>query len=155
MKPTQRNFYVFVILTIFFIFVSAKFLVQEKVQLTFLNPPEKSQAPFSEAVRVGHWLILSGQLGRDPQTGKLVEGGIEAETKQVLENIKKTLEKYGSSLDKVVKCTVILADMADWEKMNKVYLAYFPKNRPARTTFAANGLAGGAKIEIECWAIVD
>lgn len=155
MKRTHRDIYLLLIFSLFLIFVRAKFLEQEKVQLTFLNPPEKSQAPFSEAVRVGHWLILSGQLGRDPQTGKLVEGGIEAETKQVLENIKKTLEKYGSSLDKVVKCTVILADMADWEKMNKVYLTYFPKNRPARTTFAASGLAGGAKIEIECWAIVD
>lgn len=132
-----------------------KFSAAEKSQIVFLHPPEKSQAPFSEAVRVGQWLILSGQLGRDPQTGQLVEGGIEAETKQTLENIKRTLEKYGSSLDRVVKCTVMLADMAEWEKMNRVYITYFPKNRPARSAFGVNGLAGGARVEIECWAIIE
>ncbi len=132
-----------------------KFPSQEKGQITFLNPPERSQAPFSEAVRIGQWLILSGQLGRDPGTGKLVEGGIEAETKQTLENIKRILEKYGSSLDKVVKCTIMLADMAEWERMNRVYVTFFPKNRPARSAFGVNGLAGGARVEIECWAIIE
>jgi len=132
-----------------------KFQAQERKDVEFLNPPERSQAPFSEAVRVGRWLILSGQLGRHPETGRLVEGGIEAETKQALENIKRTLEKYGSSLDRVVKCTVMLADMAEWEKMNKVYVTYFPKNRPARSAFGVSGLAGGARVEIECWAVID
>ncbi|MCX7972998.1 MAG: RidA family protein [Candidatus Aminicenantes bacterium] len=157
MRQNHRffSFYLLLIFILAWFLVGARFLAQEKVQIAFLNPPEKSQAPFSEAVRVGHWLILSGQLGRDPRTGQLVEGGIEAETRQVLENIKRTLEKYGSSLDKVVKCTVMLTDMADWEKMNKIYLSFFPKNRPARSTFGVSGLAGGAKIEIECWAIVD
>ncbi len=128
---------------------------QQKLDVEFLNPPERSQAPFSEAVRVGRFLILSGQLGRDPESGRLVAGGIEAETKQTLENIKRTLEKYGSSLDKVVKCTVMLADMSEWEKMNKIYVTYFPKNRPARSAFGVSGLAGGARVEIECWAVVD
>lgn len=143
------------------IFIAGYFLaegkasLQEKKELEFLNPAEKSQAPFSEAVRFGRWLVLSGQLGRDPTTGRLVEGGIEAETRQTLENIKRTLEKYGSSLDRVVKCTVMLADMAEWERMNKVYISYFPKNRPARSAFGVSGLAGGARVEIECWAVVD
>jgi len=147
----------FLILSFFlgFLMAGGKISSQEKSQPVFLNPPERSQAPFSEAVRFGQWLILSGQLGRDPATGKLVEGGIEAETRQTLENIKRTLEKYGSSLDKVVKCTVMLADMAEWEKMNKVYVTYFPKNRPARSAFGVSGLAGGARVEIECWAIIE
>lgn len=145
----------FLVISLSLFFGMGKFSSQEKSQIAFLNPPERSQAPFSEAVRVGQWLILSGQLGRDPSTGKLVEGGIEAETKQTLENIKRTLEKYGSSLDKVVKCTVMLADMAEWEKMNKVYVTYFPKNRPARSAFGVSGLAGGARVEIECWAIIE
>ncbi len=141
-------------LLIFFL-GDGQFQAQEKKDVEFLNPPERSQAPFSEAVRVGRWLLLSGQLGRNPETGRLVEGGIEAETKQTLENIKRTLEKYGSSLDRVVKCTVMLADMAEWERMNKVYVNYFPKNRPARSAFGVSGLAGGARVEIECWALVD
>lgn len=145
----------FMVISLGFLLGKGKFSSQETSQIAFLNPPERSQAPFSEAVRVGQWLILSGQLGRDPTTGKLIEGGIEAETKQTLENIKRILEKYGSSLDKVVKCTVMLADMAEWEKMNKVYMTYFPKNRPARSTFGVNGLAGGARVEIECWAIIE
>ncbi len=158
-KMKQKKGVIF--LGLLLIFTAGYFLaegrasLQEKKELEFLNPPERSQAPFSEAVRFGRWLVLSGQLGRDPATGRLVEGGIEAETKQTLENIKRTLEKYGSSLDRVVKCTVMLADMAEWERMNKVYISYFPKNRPARSAFGVSGLAGGARVEIECWAVVD
>jgi reactive intermediate/imine deaminase len=127
----------------------------QKVNVEYLNPPERSQAPFSEAVRVGHLLILSGQLGRDPQTGKLTEGGIEAETRQALENIKRTVEKYGSSMEKVIKVTVMLADISEWAKMNSVYVTYFAKNKPARSAFGVSGLAGGARVEIECWAVAD
>ncbi len=125
-----------------------------EVKVEYLNPPERSQAMFSEAVRVGHLLILSGQLGRNPETGQLAEGGIEAETKQCLENIKQILEKYGSSMDKVVKVTVMLTDIGEWAKMNSVYTTYFKQNKPARSAFAASGLAGGARVEIECWAVI-
>ncbi|MGB9835595.1 MAG: RidA family protein [Candidatus Saccharicenans sp.] len=124
-------------------------------KIEYLTSPERAQAPFSEAVRVGNLLFLSGQLGRDPKTGKLAEGGIEAETRQCLENIKSTLEKYGSSLDRVIKATVMLADISEWSKMNSVYVTYFPKKKPARSAFGVSGLAGGARVEIEVVAYVD
>lgn len=130
-------------------------LTGQKINVEYLNPPERSQAPFSEAVRAGHLLILSGQLGRDPQTGRLAEGGIEAETRQALENIKRTLEKYGSSMERVVKATIMLADISEWAKMNSVYTTYFTKNKPARSAFGVSGLAGGARVEIECWAVTE
>lgn len=128
---------------------------QQKPQVEYLTSPERSNAPFSEAVRVGNLLFLSGQLGRDPQTGKLAEGGIEAETRQCLENIKRTLEKYGSSLDRVVKATVMLADIGEWARMNSVYTTYFTRNKPARSAFGVSGLAGGARVEIEVIALVE
>ncbi|MGE0043345.1 MAG: RidA family protein [Vicinamibacterales bacterium] len=114
--------------------------------------------PFSEAVRVGHMLYLSGQVGERPdETGaaKVVEGGIQAETRQALENIKTVLERYGSSMSEVVKCTVMIADMSEWPAMNEVYATYFPGPKPARSAVGANGLALGAKVEIECLATVD
>lgn len=112
------------------------------------------QLPFSEAVRVGHMLYLSGQLGFDAKTSALVEGGIEAETRQTLENIKATLEKHGSSMAEVVKCTVFLADISEWAAMNSVYVTYFPSNPPARSALGSSGLAMGARTEIECMATV-
>ncbi|MBC7364489.1 MAG: RidA family protein [Candidatus Aminicenantes bacterium] len=129
--------------------------VQTAPKIEYLTSPERARAPFSEAVRVGNLLFLSGQLGRDPKTGKLAEGGIEAETRQCLENIKNTLEKYGSSMDKVIKATVMLADITEWAKMNSVYVTYFPKNKPARSAFGVSGLAGGARVEIEVIALIE
>jgi len=84
----------------------------------------------------------------------LVPGGIAAETKQTMENIKSTLEKYGSSLDHVVKVTCMLADMSEWASMNEVYTAYFSRHLPARSALGANGLALGARVEIECIAVL-
>ena len=110
--------------------------------------------PFSEAVRVDNILYLSGQIGFDSETGKLVEGGIAGETKKTMENIKATLEKYGSSLSEVVKCTVYLADIAEWAAMNEVYVTYFPEHPPARSALGSNGLALGARTEIECMATI-
>ena len=111
--------------------------------------------PFSEAVRVGDVLYLSGQIGVD-SSGSVVPGGIEAETRQTLENIRGALERRGSSLDRVVKCTVMLADIKnDYAPMNAVYRTFFPTERmPARSTFGTSGLALGARVEIECWATV-
>jgi len=110
--------------------------------------------PFSEAVRVGNMLYLSGQIGVSQGTNTLVPGGIKAETRQAMDNIKGVLEKYGSSLDQIVKCTVMLADMDEWDDMNSVYVTYFPEHFPARSAFGASGLALGARVEIECWATV-
>jgi 2-iminobutanoate/2-iminopropanoate deaminase len=113
--------------------------------------PGEGHRPFSELVRVGRMLYLSGQLGTD-STGKVVGGGIQAETRQALENIKHVLETHGSSMDDVVKCTAMLADIKEWGAMNEVYVSYFPRHLPARSAFATNGLALGGRIELECMA---
>ena len=110
--------------------------------------------PFSPAVRVGHMLYLSGQIGTD-SAGRLVPGGIEAETRQTMENIRAVLARGGSSLDRVVKCTVMLADIREWGAMNSVYVTFFAeRRRPARSALGASGLALGARVEIECLATV-
>ncbi len=111
--------------------------------------------PFSDAVRVGDLLILSGQLGNLPGTLDLAPGGVKAEAKQALENVKRILEANGSSMDRVVKCTVMIADIDEWADFNAVYVTYFPGNKPARSAFGANGLAMGARVELECWAAAD
>ncbi|MDJ0694452.1 MAG: RidA family protein [Mastigocoleus sp. MO_167.B18] len=112
--------------------------------------------PFSEAVRVGNILYLSGAIGNIPGKKKLVSGGIKAETKQVMENISRILQRNESSLDRVVKCTVMLADIKEWSAMNQVYVTYFSKKRlPARSAFGTSGLALGARVEIGCIATID
>jgi 2-iminobutanoate/2-iminopropanoate deaminase len=109
---------------------------------------------FSEVVRVGNMLYLSGQLGVSA-SGTLVAGGVKAETKQVMDNIRGILERNGSGMEHVVKCTVMLLDIADRPAMSEVYVSYFPKERmPARSTFGTTGLALGARVEIECMATV-
>ncbi len=108
--------------------------------------------PFSAAVRVGDMLYLSGQIGTD-STGGLVAGGIEPETRQTMENIRAVLEANGSSMSRVVKCLVMLADMAEWGAMNRVYVTFFPEHLPARSAMGASGLALGARVEIECLAV--
>ena len=110
--------------------------------------------PFSDAVRVGDLLFLSGKVGTIPGKTELVPGGIAAETRQTMEHIKATLIANGSSLDRVVKCTVMLADIGEWAAMNEVYARYFPNHRPARSSFGASGLALNARVEIECIAAV-
>ncbi len=120
--------------------------------LTFHTPYGRPQYPFSPAVQVGHLLILAGQIGTD-SSGRLVAGGIEAETRQTMDNIGDVLTRVGSSWDRVAKCTVMMADMAEWPAMNKVYAGYFPRQFPARSAFGATGLALGARVEIECVAV--
>jgi len=122
----------------------------------YLTPFGTPTRPFSPAVRVGNLIYLSGQIGTaDPSANAstLVPGGIEAETRATLENIRTTLLAVGSSMDKVIKCTVMMADMKEWDRMNAVYRTYFAPGRlPARSALGANGLALGARVEIECIA---
>ena len=115
--------------------------------------PSPSPLPvFSPAVRTGDLVFLSGTIGNRPGTLELAAGGIEAETEQALTNIRDLLAEIGLSMDDVVKCTVFLADMRDYQAMNEVYARFFPEDPPARSTLGANGLALGARIEIECIA---
>jgi 2-iminobutanoate/2-iminopropanoate deaminase len=109
--------------------------------------------PFSSAVRVDNTLYLSGNVGVLPGSLDLAPGGIQGETKQTLDNIRAVAEHFGSSMDKVVKCTVFLADIGEWGAMNEVYRTYF-KNPPARSALGANGLALNARVEIECIAAI-
>lgn len=116
---------------------------------------ESLNLPFSEAVRVGDMLYLSGVIGNIPSAKELAPGGVTAETKQTMENIKRILERYGSSLNQVVKVTVILADIKEWNAVNEVYVTYFSKDRlPARTAFEASKLILDARVEMECIAVV-
>jgi 2-iminobutanoate/2-iminopropanoate deaminase len=109
--------------------------------------------PFSDAVRAGDVLYLSGALGNVPGKMELVTGGIVGETRQMFQNIARTLEQNGLSFDEVFKCTVMLADMGEWRAFNAVYLEYFKPDRlPSRSAFGAAGLALGARVEMECWA---
>ena len=126
-----------------------------QMKVEYLNMPgtEKLGLPFSAAVRVDNMLYLSGNIGNLPGTLELAAGGIAGETRQTMENIKAVLEQFGSSLDRVVKCTVFLADMSEWAAMNKIYASYF-SNPPARSAFGASGLALDARLEIECIATV-
>ncbi len=116
--------------------------------------PASMKPPFSEAVRVGKMLYVSGTVGVD-KTGKLVTGGIEAEAKQAMDNIATTLKRHGSSFEQVVQCTVVLADIKDWPAFNDVYRKYFTTHFPARMAFAAAGLALGARVEVQCNAALD
>lgn len=118
--------------------------------------PERASLnlPYSDAVRVGDLLFLSGTVGQAPGTRQLVPGGIEAETRQALMNIRANVEAHGSSMDRVAKCTVFLADIGDFEAMNKVYREFFPREKPVRTTVGVGGLPMGARVEIECIAVV-
>lgn len=111
--------------------------------------------PFASAVRVDDMLYLSGQIGTLPGTTELIEGGVAAETRQTLRNIQTVLDYAGSSVHDVVKCTVFLVDIADYQEMNLVYRAFFGEDPPARSTVAGSGLALGAKVEIECMAVIE
>jgi len=107
--------------------------------------------PFSPAVKANGFIFLSGQVGTD-STGRLVTGGIQPETRQAMSNIRDVLARSGSSMDKVVKCTVFILDMAEWPAMNEVYVTFFKGPPPARSAAGASGLALGARVEIECIA---
>lgn len=120
--------------------------------IIFLTSTADTGLPFSEVVQVDNLLFLSGQLGINPATNQLAPGGIAAETSQAMTNIRNILERHGASMERVVKCTVMLADIREWPAMNEAYVAFFPQNEPARSAFGADGLALGARVEIECIA---
>ena len=124
----------------------------QSTSVEYSSASNPSPRTLSEFVRVGNVLYLSGKLGMD-SSGKLAPGGIGPETKQTMENIKAVLDKNGSSMDNVVKCTVMLADIKEWAEMNTVYVTFFKKERlPARSAFGTSGLVQGARVEIECMA---
>jgi reactive intermediate/imine deaminase len=128
---------------------------QQKVEYLQTEKFAKQNMPFSEAVRVGNMLYLSGQVGNIPGEMNVVPGGIGHETRQTMENIKEVLERYGSSMDQVVKCLCMLEDINEWAEMSAEYVKFFPNHKPARSAFAGSGLAIGAKVEIECWATIN
>ena len=135
---------------------SAPQLPERTAPPEFLSSPHSAALglPFSEAVRAGGLLFLSGQIGNVPGTRTLVLGGIGPESRQVMDNIKATLAHHGAALDDVIKCTVFLTDMSEWPAFNEIYASYFSKHFPARSALGANGLALGARIEVECIAYV-
>ena len=120
----------------------------------FLNSGKvyPTNVPFSEAVRIDNTLLLAGQLGIQPGTMKLVPGGIKEETRQTMANIKTVLEAHGYSMNDLVKCTVMLADIAKWGDFNEIYKTWFTEHFPARSAMGVNGLALGAQVEVECIA---
>jgi reactive intermediate/imine deaminase len=128
-------------------------LAGEKVEYLNSGKVVPANLPFSEAVRVGDTLYLSGQVGIKPGTMQLVPGGIREEARQALANIRASLEANGYALGDVVKCTVMLADIGEWAAFNEVYRTFFSAPYPARSALGANGLALGARVEVECIAV--
>jgi reactive intermediate/imine deaminase len=129
--------------------------MSEKPEVEFLrsNAVLPQGLPFADGVRVGDFVIFSGQIGTKPGTLELAPGGIEAEARQMLENLRLTLAEYGLSLRDVVRVQVMLADIADWQKFNDVYREFFSEPWPARSAFGVNGLALNARVEIEVFAV--
>ena len=128
----------------------------QKIKIDYYSSKETKELdfPFSDATIVNNIIYVAGQVGNLPGTNKVVEGGIRAETRQTMKNIETVLTAVGSSLDKVFKCTCMLSDIGDWGIMSEEYKKFFDKDKkPSRSAFAGTGLALGAKIEIECWAI--
>jgi len=146
----------FLMLVVVMLLAGCEAEVTASPDVAYLQAPgtEDLNLPFSSAVRVDNMLYLSGSIGLVPGTRQLAEGGIHGETRQALENISQTLQTFGSSMDKVIKCTVFLADMREWGAMNDVYRTFFP-NPPARSALGTSGLALNSRVEIECIAVVD
>jgi 2-iminobutanoate/2-iminopropanoate deaminase len=115
--------------------------------ITLENTPAKR--PYSPAIEAENTLYVSGQIAVDPSTEKLIEGGIEEQTRQVLKNLKNVIEKAGYNMESTVKCTVLLSDIAFYATVNQIYMEFFPKDPPARVAFAVKDLPKGALIEID------
>ncbi|HEV8344540.1 MAG TPA: RidA family protein [Candidatus Binatia bacterium] len=114
----------------------------------------KAIGPYEQAIRANGFVYTAGQIALDPKTGNLVEGGIEVQTCRVLENLKAVLEAAGSSMDRVVKATVFLKNMADFSKVNEIYAQYLGTSKPTRSTVAVAELPRGALIEVDLVAVV-
>ena len=127
----------------------------EGKKIIFTERAPKAIGPYSQAVRTETTVFTAGQVGLDPATGELVQGGVEAQTRQVLNNLKHVLEASDSGLQYVVKTTVFLQDMNDFAKMNAVYGEFFSQNPPARSTVAVAALPKGALVEIEAVALLE
>ena len=125
----------------------------EKTIISTEKAPE-AIGPYSQAIRANGFIFAAGQTGLDPSTMELVAGGVEAQARQVLTNLKHVLEAAGTGMDRVVKTTVFLTDMANFAAMNAVYMEFFPENPPARSTVAVAGLPKGGLVEIEAVALV-
>ena len=110
--------------------------------------------PYSQAIRTSDYIFLSGQIGLDPETGELVAGGVEAETRQVLTNLSNVLQAAGSALHLVVKTTVFLADLGDFTTMNEIYASFFQEEPPARATVGVSALPRGGRVEIDAIALM-
>jgi reactive intermediate/imine deaminase len=143
-------------LTAWITFCAAFAEEQNNAEPQYFSPPSTGGAPlpFSEAAQVGNTLYVSGQVGMMPGTRALASGGLVPEARRALENMKAILERHGTSLQHVVKCTVFLADIKEWAAFNDVYREFFKTNLPARSALGAHGLALGARVEIECIAFV-
>ena len=122
------------------------------IEVLGADETKRLNLPFSEAVAIGDLLFLSGQIGSKPGELTLVEGGIQAETRQTMKNIIAILEKHGSSVDKLIKCTIFLGNMDEWDDMNIAYVEALGDHRPARSALGVNGIALGGSVEIECIA---
>jgi 2-iminobutanoate/2-iminopropanoate deaminase len=122
-------------------------------QVIHTDQAPKAIGPYSQAIRVGEFIFCAGQAGLDPATGNLVSGGIEVETRRVLQNLAAVLESAGTSLSRAVKTTVFLLDMNEFQKMNAVYAEFFPANPPARSTVQVARLPKDARVEIEVIAL--
>jgi len=143
-------------LTLILMFVLLPLSAKEKPYIQHYNSGKSlpSGLPFSELVRVGNTIYMAGQLGVEPGTLNLVKGGMPAEAKRTMDNIKIALEANHFSMNNIVKCTVMLADISEWGAFNKIYKTYFTKPYPARSAMGANGLGLGARLEIECIAAI-
>ena len=139
------------LLTSLAVFAIGAHAAPARAQVEFRPAPGAALGPFTEAVRVGNLLFLSGTIGID-SSGTLVAGGIAAEARQTLENVKTALARNGLTMDRVVKCTVFLADIAEWPAFNQVYATYFPGSKPARSALGGVQLVRSARVELECIA---
>ncbi len=124
-------------------------------QVISTNNAPKAIGPYSAGIRSGHFIYTAGQLGLDPASGNLVDGGVEAQTRQALANIRGVLEAAGANMGQVVKTTVFLQSMKDFTAMNGVYATFFGENPPARSTVEVAGLPKGGLVEIEAIAILE
>jgi reactive intermediate/imine deaminase len=143
-----------VLIALVALFAATAVSLSAESRARFLNSAnaEKLKLPFSEAVRAGDLLYLSGQIGNVPGEPAPVPGGIVAESRQALTNIEQVLQRNGSTLDEVIKCTIFLVDMAEWSKFNAVYREFFKPPYPTRSAVGVKELALGARVEVECLA---